>query len=78
MRVGDVKLLNGLVMVSSSPPSPPPCSKTDRNISALQALGIGTTARGFAAWCFLPITVIKTRYEVSYFPLQVHIENCAS
>ena len=42
-----------------------PYSKTDRSISAVEALGIGTTARGFAACCFLPITVVKTRYEVS-------------
>lgn len=28
-------------------------------------MSIGTVARAFAAWCFLPITVVKTRYEVS-------------
>ena len=41
------------------------CRKADGTIGPLQALAIGASARAFAASTFLPITVVKTRFEVS-------------
>ena len=40
------------------------CRKTDKELTALEALSIGATARSFTACCFIPITVVKTRFEV--------------
>lgn len=37
--------------------------KTDKNVTALEALSIGATARSFTACCSIPITVVKTRFE---------------
>lgn len=42
-----------------------PCSKTDQTVTPMQALTIGAAARTIAASSVLPITVVKTRYEVS-------------
>ena len=41
------------------------CSKTDRDLTAVQALCVGATARSLTASCFIPVTVVKTRFEVS-------------
>lgn len=41
--------------------------KADGNIGPLQALAIGASARAFAASTFLPITVVKTRFESGHF-----------
>lgn len=41
--------------------------KTDGDISALQALAIGATARSFTACTFIPFTVVKTRFESGRF-----------
>lgn len=41
--------------------------KVDGNISPLQALTVGATARSVAACTFLPMTVVKTRFESGHF-----------
>lgn len=41
--------------------------KADGSLGPLQALGIGASARAFAACTFLPITVVKTRFESGHF-----------
>ena len=43
------------------------CRKTDKELTALEALTIGATARSFTACCFIPITVVKTRFEVGLY-----------
>ena len=42
-----------------------PCRKADGSLGPVQALAVGASARAFAACTFLPITVVKTRFEVS-------------
>lgn len=41
--------------------------KTDGNLGPVQALAVGASARAFAASTFLPITVVKTRFESGHF-----------
>ncbi len=41
-----------------------PCRRTDQTVSPMQALAIGAAARTIAASSVLPISVVKTRYEV--------------
>jgi solute carrier family 25 protein 38 len=38
--------------------------KSDKELSPIEALTIGATARSFTAACFIPMTVVKTRFEV--------------
>lgn len=40
------------------------CRKTDKNISPVNAMAFGASARAIAASSFLPFTVVKTRFEV--------------
>lgn len=37
----------------------------DRSPTALESVFLGATARAVSGICMLPVTVVKTRYEVS-------------
>lgn len=37
----------------------------DRSPTALESVFLGATARAISGICMLPVTVVKTRYEVS-------------
>jgi solute carrier family 25 protein 38 len=41
--------------------------KSDKELSPIEALTIGATARSFTAACFIPMTVVKTRFESGRF-----------